>query len=75
MKMCTDIVERLRAPIHYHQRVTDHRLQQEAADEIVKLREQLVHLIPVLPCDPEADGIVDAMMKRLGLDKIEYIEE
>ena len=70
-----DIVERLRAPIHYHQRVTDHRLQQEAANEIVKLRDQLTHSIPILPGDMGADEIIDAMMKRLNLGKVEYIDE
>ncbi len=73
--MSKDIVERLTEPIHYHQRVTDHRLQQEAADEIIKLREELLHMIPTLPTDPGADKAIDEMMERLGLNKVEYAEE
>ena len=53
----------------------NHRVNLERAKHLEELQRQLSRSVPILPVDPEADEIIDAMMERLGINKVEYIDE
>ena len=53
----------------------NHQTNIRRAKELEEMQKLLTRSVPVLPVDPGADAIVDAMVERLGLNTIEYVEE